>query len=62
MPARPYDFQFRGIDGRGTQRLVRDPNNGGSAVVLIEDNRRGREGYTFDIMWRGGDVDYRRRR
>jgi hypothetical protein len=62
MPARPFDFRFRGIDGRGTQRLVRDPNNGGPAVILIEDHKRGREGYTFDIMWRGGEADYRRRR
>ena len=47
---------------RGAQRLVRDPNRGGPAVVLIEDYKRGREGYTFDIMWRGGEDDYRRRR
>ena len=68
MPARPYDFRFRGIDGRGRQDLVRDPSNGGIAVVRIEDPKGGREGYTFDIMWRGGsdsgyrDSGYRRRR
>jgi len=54
MPTRPYDFRFRGIDGRGRQDLVRDPGNNGVAVVRIEDSKNGREGYTFDIMWRGG--------
>ena len=54
MPTRPYDFRFRGIDGRGRQDLVRDPGNNGVAVVRIEDHKNGREGYTFDIMWRGG--------
>jgi hypothetical protein len=54
MPTRPYEFRFRGIDGRGRQELVRDPNRGGAAIVLIEDPRGGREGYTFDILWRGG--------
>jgi len=54
MPTRPNDFRFRGIDGRGRQDLVRDPSNGGVAVIRIEDNKGGREGYTFDVMWRGG--------
>ena len=62
MPTRPYDFRFRGIDGRGRQDLVRDPANGGVAVIRIEDRKSGREGYTFDIMWRGGDNYDRRRR
>jgi hypothetical protein len=35
--------------------LVRDPNsNRGVAVIRIEDPKNGREGYTGDIMWRGG--------
>jgi hypothetical protein len=55
MPRNPYDFRFRGIDGRGRQDLVRDPSrNGGMAVVRIEDSQGGREGYTFDLQWRGG--------
>ena len=63
MPARPFAFRFRGIDGRGRQDLVRDPGNGGVAVIRIEDSKGGREGYTFDIMWRGGtDRDVPRRR
>ena len=37
MPPNPADFRFQGIDGRGRQSLVRDPRNGGAAVVQIED-------------------------
>lgn len=63
MPTRPNEFRFRGIDGRGRQDLVRDPSNGGVAVIRIEDSKGGREGYTFDVMWRGGtDAGPRRRR
>jgi len=51
MPPNPANFRFQGIDGRGRQSLVRDPRNGGAAVVRIEDPQGGREGYTFDIMW-----------
>jgi hypothetical protein len=51
MPTNPANFRFQGIDGRGRQSLMRDPRNGGSAVVRIEDPQGGREGYTFDIMW-----------
>lgn len=54
MPSNPNDFRFKGIDGRGRQDLVRTPGNGGPAVIRIEDPKSGREGYTFDIFWRGG--------
>ena len=54
MPANPGDFRFIGIDGRGRQELIRDPGNGGVAVVRIEDPHGGAEGYTFDLTWRGG--------
>ena len=55
LPLRPNSFRFKGIDGRGRQTLVRDPNsNNGIAVVQIVDNRGGMEGYTGDIMWNGG--------
>lgn len=54
LPARPNNFRFQGIDGRGRQTLVRDPNsNNGTAVVRIEDNRGGMQGYTGDILWNG---------
>jgi hypothetical protein len=56
LPANPRDFRFQGIDGRGRQQLVRDPrNNRGTAVVRIEDPKGGSEGYTGDILWRGGN-------
>ncbi len=55
LPMRPNNFRFKGIDGRGRQTLTRDPNsNNGTAVVRIEDNRGGMQGYTGDIMWNGG--------
>src|SRR5262249_51034026 len=55
LPANPNHFEFKGIDGRGNQTLVREPNsNRGVAVIRIEDPKGGREGYTGDILWRGG--------
>jgi hypothetical protein len=53
LPARPAEFRFAGVDGRGRQDLVRDPRNGGAAVVRIEDREGGAEGYTFDLFWGG---------
>jgi hypothetical protein len=54
LPENPLDFHFSGVDGRGSQKLLRDPaSNRGTAVVRIEDPQGGREGYTFDIEWRG---------
>src|SRR5947209_15230759 len=54
LPTRPGDFRFTGVDGRGRVALVQDPRNGGPAVIRIEDPKNGREGYTFDLEWRGG--------
>jgi len=54
VPANPADFRFSGVDGRGRQTLIRDPRNGGVAVVRIEDPQNGSEGYTFDLTWSGG--------
>ncbi len=54
LPRNPSDFRFAGVDGRGKQTLIRDPRNGGVAVVRIEDKQGGSEGYTFDIFWTGG--------
>jgi hypothetical protein len=51
LPRHPDDFRFAGVDGRGRQTLVLGPEDGGTAVVRIEDNAGGSEGYTFDIMW-----------
>ena len=58
MPPQPGEFRFRGIDGRGRQELVSDPRNGGAAVIRIDDNKGGSEGYTFDIEWRGQGGGY----
>ena len=55
LPHNPAEFRFEGIDGRGRQELVRDPRNGGAAVVRIEDPKSGSEGYTFDLIWGGGN-------
>ncbi|MEO8026641.1 MAG: hypothetical protein ABI823_09205, partial [Bryobacteraceae bacterium] len=54
IPRNPVDFRFEGRDGRGRVNLIRDPRNGGAAVVRIEDSKGGREGYTFDLLWRAG--------
>jgi hypothetical protein len=51
MPQNPMGFRFQGIDGRGRQTLMREPRNGGSAVVQIDDSDGGSEGYTFDLIW-----------
>jgi hypothetical protein len=58
LPRNPIDFRFRGIDGRGQVQLVRDPRGNGPAVVRIHDPKGGREGYTFDLEWRGGDNSF----
>jgi hypothetical protein len=57
MPINAANFRFAGVDGRGRQQLVRDPSNGGAAVIRIEDPQGGSEGYTFDVTW-GGNYNY----
>src|SRR5882724_5097158 len=54
MPANASNFRFAGVDGRGRQELVRDPREGGVAVIRLEDPQSGSEGYTFDITWNNG--------
>jgi len=54
MPANASNFHFAGVDGRGRQELVRDPRNGGVAVIRLEDPQGGSEGYTFDVTWDNG--------
>jgi hypothetical protein len=54
LPANPANFRFEGVDGRGRQELVRDPRNGGSVVVRIEDPEGGAGEYKFDLTWGGG--------
>jgi hypothetical protein len=63
LPPNPVAFRFIGVDGRGPIGLVREPSaNRGTAVVHIDDPRPGREGYTFQLEWRGsGPVESGRR-
>ncbi|MDP9171323.1 MAG: hypothetical protein M3N54_11950 [Acidobacteriota bacterium] len=51
LPPNPVDFRFSGVDGRGSQQLIRDPRQGGAAVIQIDDPDNGSEAYTFDITW-----------
>jgi hypothetical protein len=56
LPNNPGDFRFKGVDGRGSQNLVRDPRgSGGVAVIRIDDPKGGSENYTGDITWQGGN-------
>ena len=56
LPRNPNNFRFEGVDGHGRQYLLKNPNaNNGIAVIRIEDNQRGMEGYTGDIFWNGGN-------
>jgi hypothetical protein len=57
LPANAANFRFSGVDGRGRQQLVREPGNGGAAVVRIEDPDGGSEAYTFDLTWGGSFVN-----
>jgi hypothetical protein len=59
LPNNPGSFRFQGVDGRGRQQLVRDPNgSGGVAVIRIEDSKGGSERYTGDIEWRDGNDNW----
>jgi hypothetical protein len=51
MPYSPASVRFVPTEGRGSQELVRDPRNGGTAVVHIEDPEGGPGVYAFDIVW-----------
>src|SRR5690349_19105562 len=56
LPRNPNNFRFSGVDGRGKQYMLKNPSqNNGVAVIRIEDNRNGMEGYTGDIFWNGGN-------
>lgn len=47
------NFQFRGIDGRGSVDLIEAPSrrNGFRAVVRILDTKGGSEGYHYRLSW-----------
>jgi hypothetical protein len=54
LPRNPRNFRFSGVDGRGSQTLVQNPNNNnGVAVIRLDDPQKGAENYTGDIFWDG---------
>ena len=55
LPPNPANFRFQPTNGRGRQSLVRDPRQGGVAVIRIEDPQGGAGEYRFDIAWSGGE-------
>ena len=58
IPPTATNFEFEGVDDRGSQELARDPSRGGAAVIRIDDPEGGSEGYIFDVTWDGGfDLD-----
>jgi hypothetical protein len=54
MPPNMGEFRFAGVRGRGSQRMVQDPRNGGAAVVEINDPQGGADVYAFDLVWDRG--------
>src|ERR1700722_14064761 len=54
MPPNMGEFRFAGVRGRGGQRMVQDPRNGGAAVVEINDPQGGADVYAFDLVWNRG--------
>lgn len=54
LPPSAREFRFVPQDGGGDQYLVREPRqNGGVALIRIEDSGRGSSVYTFDLEWTG---------
>ncbi len=54
LPPSAREFQFVAQEGRGDQYLVREPRqNGGVALIRIEDAGDGSSVYKFDLEWTG---------
>ena len=53
MPPNPARIRFN-AQGRGRQEMLRDPSNGGVALVRIEDPEGGPGEYRFEITWNAG--------
>lgn len=54
LPRDPRDFRVVRISGRGAVRLLQNPgNNGGRALLHINDAKGGRDTYTISLQWRG---------
>jgi hypothetical protein len=54
MPVNPGFFRLETVSGRGRQELVRDPRNGGPAIIRISDPEGGADTYVFDVNWGNG--------
>src|SRR5260370_28437133 len=53
MPPNPARIRFN-AQGRGRQEMLRDPSNGGVALVRIQDQEPGPGEYRFEITWTSG--------
>ena len=51
LPLNPADVRFAVSRGRGRVEMVRDPRNGGVAVIRIEDPQSGQDVYAFELNW-----------
>ncbi len=45
------NVRFTATSGRGRAEMIRDPRNGGAAVVRIEDPENGAGVYSFELVW-----------
>jgi hypothetical protein len=55
MPANPPNMRFIGVEGRGRQEVVREPQSGGATVVRIQDPEGGAANYAFVLSWGASD-------
>ncbi len=53
MPINPGNIRFS-ASGRGSAQLVRDPRNGGVAVIRIQDPDAGAQIYHLELSWSNG--------
>jgi hypothetical protein len=53
LPPDPRGFRFRGVNGRGSQRLVSDPRGNRGAVIRVQDPQGGAGRYVGELSWDG---------
>lgn len=53
LPPNPRGFRFRGVNGRGSQRLVSDPRGDRGAVIRVQDPQGGAGRYIGELSWDG---------
>lgn len=59
LPPDPRGLRFRGVNGRGSQRLVSDPRANRGAVVRVSDPKGGSDRYVGELSWDGGQGNWR---